>query len=432
MRVIKLSPHETVSPETLGRGAAFSSEVEQSVAQIIAEVRTRGDEALIAYTEQFDGVQIKQIRVPDAVRQAALRAVDVTLMDALQSAARSIVAFHEQQIDKSWFDTRDDGAFVGSKITPIDSVGIYVPGGRALYPSTVLMNALPARVAGVRRIVMVTPPKSDGTIDPAILAAAQIAGVTEIYAVGGAQAIAALAYGTESIDKVDKITGPGNAFVAAAKRQVFGDVGIDMIAGPSELLILADESAEPALIAIDLMAQAEHDPQSCCYLVTTDELLVEEVLEEIDEFLKDSPRADITKESLDNNGIIFVAADLATALQTVNTIAPEHLEVHMDNPFDMLGLIDNAGAIFLGPWTPESVGDYIAGPNHTLPTGGTARFSSPLSVDDFVKRTSVVSYTYPALKKDAEAIEAIAAKEGLWAHGKAVRARFELLEDEAD
>ncbi|MCL2757260.1 MAG: histidinol dehydrogenase [Coriobacteriia bacterium] len=412
----------------LRRQASFDPDVQREVAQIIATVREKGDEALIAYTEQFDKVKIKSTLVPDLLIQMALRKVDKKLMAALEAAAKNIVSFHEQQIDKSWFETRRDGSFVGSKITPLDSVGVYIPGGRALYPSTVLMNALPARIAEVRRIVMVTPPLADGTIDPVLIAAAHIAGVTEIHAVGGAQAIAALAYGTQSISPVDKITGPGNAYVTAAKRQVYGDVGIDMLAGPSEVLILADDSAEPALLAIDLMAQAEHDPHAACYLVTTDETLVEEVLAEIEEFLIDSPRADITRASLEDNGVIFVAPDLTTALLAANTIAPEHLEIHMENPFELLGLIDNAGAIFLGPWTPESVGDYLAGPNHTLPTGGTARFSSPLSVDDFVKRTSVISYTYAALHKDAEAIEELAAKEGLWAHGKSVRARFELLE----
>jgi histidinol dehydrogenase len=320
---------------------------------------------------------------------------------------------------------RSDGALLGSRVTPLASVGVYVPGGRASYPSTVLMNAIPAQVVGVRRIAVATPPRPDGSVDPLVLAAAQIAGVTDIYAVGGAQAIAALAYGTESIEAVDKITGPGNAYVAAAKRLVFGDVGIDMIAGPSEVLILADESSDPSLIAIDLLAQAEHDPQASTYLVTTDEDLVDEVIEEVEHYLGQSPRQEITKQSIDTNCLVLVCPDLATALLAANTIAPEHLEVHMDQPLELLGLIENAGAVFLGPWTPESVGDYVAGPNHTLPTGGTARFSSPLSVDDFVKRTSVLSYSYAALQKDSVAIRTLAEAEGLWAHGKAVDLRFE-------
>ncbi|MCL1890861.1 MAG: histidinol dehydrogenase [Coriobacteriia bacterium] len=429
MRIVTLAPSEAPSLETLQRSTSFDAEVQTTVAEIIENVRTQGDEALFAYTEQFDKVRLEETRLPEAATVQALRKVSRSVTVALEQAAKNITAYHEQQMEKSWFETRRDGSVVGSKITPLESVGIYVPGGRALYPSTVLMNAIPARIAGVRRIVMCTPPRQDGSIDPVILAAAQIAGVTEIHAVGGAQAIAALAYGTQSIAAVNKITGPGNAYVAAAKRQVAGDVGIDMIAGPSEVLVLADDTAEPALIAIDLMAQAEHDPQAACYFVTTDESLVEEVLEEIQEFLIDSPRAEITKESLDNNGVIFVAPDLQTALLAVNTIAPEHLEVQMENPFDLLGLIDNAGAIFLGPWTPESVGDYVAGPNHTLPTSSTARFSSPLSVNDFLKRSSIISYTYAALKKDAETITTLAECEGLWAHGKAARARFELLEN---
>jgi histidinol dehydrogenase len=292
------------------------------------------------------------------------------------------------------------------------------------------MCALPAKVAGVRRVVMVTPPNSDGHINPMLLAAAQIAGVSELYAVGGAQAIAALAYGTESIAPVDKIVGPGNAYVAAAKRAVSGDVGIDMLAGPSELAILADDTSEPSLLALDLMAQAEHDPNAACYLITTDAELAEDVPAEIAAFIEDSPRADITREALDKNGIILVAPDLSTALDAVNAIAPEHLELQTASAIDLLGLIDNAGAIFVGNWSPTSVGDYAAGPNHTLPTSGTARFAGPLSVDDFVKSSSVIAYSYSALKKDEETILTLAAAEGLWAHGKSVRARFELFEDE--
>jgi len=428
MRIVHLASSEAPSAEFVKRASSFDPEVQRDVAEIIATVREEGDKALRSYTEKFDRAKVKEIRLSEVIIQMAQRRVDKRAMAALEAAAKNIVSYHENQLNTSWFETRRDGSLVGSKITPLDSVGIYVPGGRALYPSTVLMNAIPARVAGVRRIAMVTPPGHDSSIDPIIIAAAQIAGVNEIYTVGGAQAIAALAYGTESIAAVDKITGPGNVYVTAAKRQVSGDVGIDMIAGPSEVLILADESAEPALIAIDLMAQAEHDPQAVCYLVTTDETLVEEVEAEIAEFLIDSPRRDITRKSLDDNGVIFVAPDLSTALLAVNTIAPEHLEVQMENPFELLGLIENAGAIFLGSWTPTSVGDYIAGPNHTLPTGGTARFSSPLSVDDFVKRSSVISYTYAALHKDAETIGTLAYKEGLWAHEKSVKARFELME----
>jgi len=432
MRVVRLEAGQRPASELLQRAAAFDAAVQESVTGIIAAVRARGDEAVSAYTFEYDKAKLLEFRVPQALIDGAAKAVDKKVYAALQAAAASITAFHMRQAQQSFFDARPDGSLVGSRITPIESVGIYVPGGRAKYPSTVLMNALPARVAGVRRIAMVTPPGPDGRVDPVTLAAAQIAGVSEVYAVGGAQAIAALAYGTTQIAKVDKITGPGNAYVAAAKRMVGGDVGIDMVAGPSEVLVLADETAEPSLIAIDLMAQAEHDPNAACYLVTIDETLVEDVLEEIEGFLLDTPRASITRASLDNNGIIFVAPDLATALLAVNAIAPEHLEVQMDQPLELLGLIENAGAIFLGAWTPESVGDYVAGPNHTLPTGGTARFASPLSVDDFVKRSSVINYSYAALDNARDTIITLAEQEGLWAHAKAVKARFELLEDDGE
>ena len=428
MRIIELESMERPSAEILGRTTSFNADIQADVAEIIAAVRERGDEAVLEYTQKFDNVKLDRTRFTDVDIQYALNKVNEVLTDTLEAVAERVTSFHQNQLEKSWFEPRIDGSIVGSKVTPLESVGIYAPGGRAIYPSTVIMNAIPARVAGVRRIVLATPPREDGLIDPSIIAAAHIAGVTEIHRVGGAQAIAALAYGTEGIKPVDKIVGPGNAYVAAAKRQVFGDVGIDMIAGPSEVMVLADETAEPALVAIDLMAQAEHDPDAKCYLVTLDETLVDLVLDEIDEFLLDSPRAEITQASLDNNGIIFVAPDLSTALLAINTVAPEHLEIHMESPFDLLGLIDNAGAIFLGQWTPECVGDYIAGPNHTLPTNGTARFSSPLSVRDFLKHTSIIGYTYAALKLDLPVIDAMASREKLWAHGKSARARIELMD----
>ena len=412
------------------RGALFDPDITSTVAEIIQTVRGEGDNALLDYTQKFDGAFLRSVNVPEQEIEAAPKKANQDVVRALRKAGQSILDFHERQKREGMLITRPDGALLGTKVTPLDSVGIYVPGGKALYPSTVLMCALPARVAGVRRIVMVTPPNENGHINPILLAAAQIAGVTEVYAIGGAQAIAALAYGTESIAPVDKIVGPGNAYVAAAKRAVSGDVGIDMIAGPSELVILADDTAEPALLALDLMAQAEHDPNAACYLITTDPELAEEVPEEITAFLEDTPRKEITQEALDNNGIIFVAPDLATALGAVNAIAPEHLEIQAADPQDYLGLIDNAGAIFLGTWSPSSVGDYAAGTNHTLPTSGTARFSSPLSVDDFTKVSSIVSYSLTALKQDEETILTLAAAEGLWAHGKSVRARFELFEDE--
>lgn len=430
MRVITLEQGEKPAADTTKRGVVFDAAVVSTVAEIIAAVREKGDEALLAYTQEFDGAQLRQLRITEQEMQLGLRKTNQQIAEALKESGQNIFDYHERQKREGILVARGDGALVGSKITPLDSVGIYVPGGRAIYPSTVLMCALPARVAGVRRIVMVTPPNADGSIDPMLLTAAHIAGVTEIYTVGGAQAIAALAYGTESIAPVDKIVGPGNAYVAAAKRAVSGDVGIDMVAGPSELAILADDTSEPALIALDMMAQAEHDPDAACYLITTDEDLVEEVVDEIDAFIEDSPRADITRESLDNNGVIFVVPDLSTAIDAVNAIAPEHLELQTSDAMDLLGLIDNAGAIFVGIWSPTSVGDYAAGPNHTLPTSGTARFSSPLSVDDFIKTSSVISYSYSALKQGEETILTLAAAEGLWAHGKSVRARFELFEDE--
>jgi histidinol dehydrogenase len=430
MRVEELEAGQKPTAAQLRRTTAFENDALEVAARIIAAVRERGDEAVREYCLEFDRVAPRQFRLDETEMQRALRQVPRRVTDTLQLAADNIRAFHERQAQQSWFVARPDGALLGSRVTPLESVGIYVPGGRASYPSTVLMNAIPAQVAGVRRIAMVTPPREDGTIAPVILAAALIGGVTDIYAVGGAQAIAALAYGTDEIAATDKITGPGNSYVAAAKRLVNGDVGIDMVAGPSEVLILADETSDPSLIAIDLLAQAEHDPEASTYLVTTDEDLVDEVIEEIERYLGESPRQEITKRSIDENCLVLVCPDLATALLAANTIAPEHLEVQMDQPLELLGLIENAGAIFFGPWTPESVGDYIAGPNHTLPTGGTARFSSPLSVEDFIKRTNIISYSYTALQKDASAIRALAEIEGLWAHGKSVDVRFERGDDD--
>jgi histidinol dehydrogenase len=381
--------------------------------------------ALAEYSQKFDGPRAQVRYVPTQEIEMLLPKFPKTLLEALKVAAAAIENFHERQMTQSWFVARPDGALVGSRVQPLDSVGIYVPGGRASYPSTVLMNTIPARVAGVERIVMVSPCGEDGKIPAATLIAARIAGVNEIYSVGGAQAIAALAYGTDTIAAVDKIVGPGNAYVAAAKQLVSADVGIDMLAGPSEICILADETADSDLIAIDLLAQAEHDPDARTYLVTTDAELVDEVIERVEHHLARSPRLEVTKAAIDSNCLIFVCDDLATAINAVNKIAPEHLEVVMDQPMELLGMIKNAGAIFLGPWTPESVGDYSAGPNHTLPTGGSARWGSPLSVEEFVKRSSVISYSYAALEKEAELIKALAQAEGLWAHGRAVELRFD-------
>lgn len=428
MRRVKLAQNEQFDSTYINRTGAFNAKALTAATSIIEEVRTRGDAALRDFTERFDGVLIEDFRVKPEAIEAALDAVEPETLEALRHAARQIRDFHERQKQQSWFFAREDGAILGAKVSPLDSVGIYVPGGRALYPSTVLMNALPAQVAGVKRIVCVTPPTKDGTLDSAILAACSIAGVTEIYTVGGAQAIGALAYGTESIAPVAKVTGPGNAFVAAAKKIVSGDVGIDMIAGPSEVCVVADEAADPALVAIDLMAQAEHDPLAACYLVTFSEQYADEVEAAIAEHVKKSPRADITMSSLNDQGLIVVCQDMDQALDAVNVIAPEHLEMHVENAMDLLGGIRNAGAIFLGEWTCEALGDYVAGPNHTLPTGGTARYSSPLSVDEYVKKSSIIQYTPAALANDAAAVTRIADHEGLWAHAQSVRERMAILE----
>ena len=425
MRKVILNQGEVFSNSHLQRKSAFNAKAMQVATQIVEDVRERGDDCLRELTEKFDGVRLESFRVSQEKFDAAVAACEPQLAKALEQAAAQIREFHERQLEQSWFSVREDGALVGAKVTPLDSVGVYVPGGRALYPSTLLMNALPASVAGVPRIVVANPPLPDGGIDPAIAKACQLAGVTEIYQVGGAQAVAALAYGTEQIAPVDKITGPGNAFVAAAKKIVSGDVGIDMIAGPSEVCVVADETAEPSLVAIDLMAQAEHDPLATCYLVAFSEAYADAVLAAIDEHVKESTRADITTASLDDQGLIVVCQDLPQAIEAVNVIAPEHLELHIANPMDSLGAIRHAGAIFMGEWTPEAVGDYVAGPNHTLPTGGTARFSSPLAVEQFIKKSSVIQYSQSALMADAPAIVAIAKHEGLWAHARSVELRME-------
>lgn len=425
MRRIELEQGEAFKSSFINRTGAFNPQALASATEIVEEVRQRKDEALRELTAKFDGVEISSFKVTDEEIARALERVDEQTFEALKHAAKQIREFHERQLTQSWFFAREDGAVVGAKVTPLDSVGIYVPGGRALYPSSVLMNAIPASVAGVKRIACVTPPTKDGTLDPAILAACKLGGVTEIYTVGGAQAIAALAYGTQTIPAVDKITGPGNAYVAAAKKIVSGDVGIDMIAGPSEVCVVADASADPALVAIDLMAQAEHDPLAACYLICRSNEYADEVERAITAHLARSTRADITRQSLEGNGLIVVVETIEQAMQAVNIIAPEHLELHIDHAMDYLGLINNAGAIFLGPWTPEAVGDYVAGPNHTLPTGGTARFASPLSVDEFVKKSSIIQYSSEALLHDSSAIMRIADHEGLWAHAQSVALRLE-------
>ncbi len=427
MRKIVLKAGESFDASVLHRSSSIDPEATKAATEIVDDVIKRADEALIDYTKRFDGADITDLEVTEDDVVMALSAVDDDFLDTITYAADSIRDFHERQLQQSWFDARPDGSVVGQQVTPLRRVGIYVPGGRAAYPSTVLMNAIPAAVAGVDEIVMCTPPGADGTIDPYTLAAANIAGVDRIFKVGGAQAIAAMAYGTQSIPRVDKITGPGNAYVAAAKKLVSGDVGIDMIAGPSEVCVMADESSIPEFIAVDLLAQAEHDPQANCYLVTVDETIVEDVENALDVLLEETERREVSEASLEH-GLIIVCETLTQAFDAVEAIAPEHLELHMSDPLELLGNVRTAGAVFLGPWTPEAVGDYVAGPNHTLPTGGTAAFSSPLSVDDFMKKTSVLSYSYEALEDDAEPVEIMAAREGLWAHGYSVGMRLQFME----
>lgn len=428
MKRVVLKPNEPFRRAFIDREGAFNPKALIAATQIVESVRKGGDAELKRLTEEFDGVKLDGFSVSQDEMDEAADKLDPNTLEALEHATAQVRDFHERQVQQSWIYTRQDGAMVGAKVTPIDSVGIYVPGGRALYPSTVVMNAVPASVAGVGRIVVATPPQKDGSVDAAILAACKLAGVHEVITVGGAQAIAALAYGTESIRPVDKITGPGNAYVAAAKKIVMGDVGIDMIAGPSEVCVIADESATPSLVAIDLMAQAEHDPLAASYLICQSSEFADAVEESIESHLANSPRAQITRESLDGQGMIIVVNDIDQAIQAANVIAPEHLEIDVRNAIEYLGQIRNAGAIFLGPWTPEAVGDYVAGPNHTLPTGGTARFSSPLSVDEFVKKSSIIEYSSKALENDANAVMRLAMHEGLWAHAQSVALRMRAIE----
>ena len=426
MRKIVLEEGQSFTPDMLERDSAFDAAALKAATDIVATVREKGDAALRAYSEQFDHVTLDALEVTEEEMEAAVKAVDEDFIRSVEYAADNISEFHEREKQQSWFTTRDDGTITGQRVTALQRVGIYVPGGRAQYPSTVLMNAIPAAVAGVDEIIMCTPPSKDGSVNPYTLVAAQAAGVDRIFKVGGAQAIAAMAYGTETVPRVNKVTGPGNAFVAAAKKLVNGDVGIDMIAGPSEVCVLADETAIPEFVAIDLMAQAEHDPKATCYLVTTEEGMLEDIDAALAELLEQSERREITEASLEH-GVTVVCKTLTQAFEAVNVIAPEHLEINMADPFELLGSVRNAGAIFLGPWTPEAVGDYVAGPNHTLPTGGTAAYSSPLSVDDFIKKSSVLSYSYDALEADADAVETMAAREGLWAHGRSVDLRLQFM-----
>ena len=398
-----------------------NDEIERSVKNILADVKARGDEALFEYSERFDKVKLTSLRMSEEEKEAAIAKVPDALKEAMDRAAANIYAFHEKQKQQSWIDNRD-GRIMGQRVLPLRRVGLYVPGGTAAYPSSVLMNAIPAKVAGVESIVMVTPPKNEG-INPAVLYAAKIAGVTDIVTVGGAQAVAAMAYGTESIEQVDKIVGPGNIFVATAKRLVFGTVDIDMFAGPSEVLVIADEKADPAYVAADFMSQAEHDPIAASVLVTTSERLVDEVRCEIEKQIKTLSRADIIERSLLAYGSAVIVDTLDEAARVSDMIAPEHLELMVEQPFELLGKVRNAGSVFLGANSPEPLGDYYAGPNHVLPTNGTARFSSALSTDSFVKKSSYLYYSEEALRSSADDIIRFAKAEGLTAHANSIEVR---------
>lgn len=404
----------------------IASNVEGTVAEIIANVIKNGDKALFDYARMFDKAELASLEVSEEEIEEAFESVDPEFIGIIREAAENITAFHKRQVTNSFFINEKEGVLTGQRVSPIEKVGLYVPGGTAAYPSTVLMDSIPAKIAGCSEIVMVTPPSKDGKVNPVILAAAKIAGVDKIFKVGGAQAVAALAYGTESVPKVDKIVGPGNAYVAEAKKQVFGKVSIDMIAGPSEILVVADSTCNPKFIAADLLSQAEHDKMASAVLVTDSFDFAVRVQEEIEIQIPRLPRSEIARASVDNNGKIIVAENnLMLAIDIANEIAPEHLELAVDNPFDYLDRIKHAGSIFMGKFTPEALGDYFAGPNHTLPTSGSARFSSPLSVDDFVKKSQIIYYTEDALKKVADKVSYFAHKEGLDAHAKSATVRGE-------
>ena len=413
--------------DLLKRSTSNYPEFEKTVASICDDINVRKDEALFEYTLKFDKFALNKdnIRVTDAEIEEAYNSLDPSFIDIMKESFENIKEFHKKQLRQSFFDTTEDGTFLGQRIMPIETVGVYVPGGKAAYPSSVLMNIVPAKVAGVDRIIMCTPPGKTGVIDPGTLVAADIAGADEIYRAGGAQAIGAMAFGTESIPKVYKITGPGNIFVALAKKAVYGFVSIESIAGPSEVMVLADETANAHYVAADLLSQAEHDELASAILVTTDRSLADKVNAEIEEYLKTLSRADIIRKSLDNYGYILIANDMDEAIDTVNTVASEHLEVLTANPFEVMTKIRNAGAIFLGEYSSEPLGDYFAGPNHILPTNGTARFFSPVNVDDFIKKSSVIYYSKNALERDSKKIQLFANNEGLTAHANSIKVRFE-------
>ena len=429
MRIIKLSEEtkQNILDDLLKRSPNNYSQYEATVSEIIEKVKTQRDQAVFDYTLQFDKFLLSadNIKVTRQEIDEAYKKLDSELVEVLKKSAENIRSFHTKQLRNSWFDAKDDGTILGMKITPIARAGVYVPGGKAAYPSSVLMNVIPAKVAGVGEIIMTTPPQADGSVNPGTLVAADIAGVDVIYKVGGAQAIAAMAFGTESIPKVDKIAGPGNIFVALAKKAVYGYVSIDSIAGPSEILVLADETANPRYVAADLLSQAEHDELASAILVTTSEKLAEQVSDQVEQFVEQLSRTEIMRKSLDNYGYILVAKSMKDAIDTVNEVASEHLEILTANPFEVMTKVKNAGAIFLGEYASEPLGDYFAGPNHILPTNGTAKFFSPVNVDDFIKKTSIISYSKEALERVHKDVEKFAESEGLTAHANSIKVRFE-------
>lgn len=429
MRIVKVNEDSigNILSDLLKRSPNNYDGYQETVDEIIANVKANGDHAVFDYTKRFDGAEItkENILVTEEEIKEAYEQVDDQLIEVIRKAIKNIREFHEKQVQNSWFETREDGVMLGQKVMPMESCGVYVPGGKAVYPSSVLMNIVPAHVAGVKNIIMTTPPGKDGKVTANTLVAAKEAGAGAIYKVGGAQAIAALAFGTESIPKVDKIVGPGNIFVALAKKSVYGNVSIDSIAGPSEILVLADETANPRYVAADLLSQAEHDEMASAILVTTSEELAAKVSEEIEGFLNQLSRKEIMEKSLDSFGYILIAKDIKEAVDVANAIASEHLEIMTENPFDVMTRIKNAGAIFIGAYSCEPLGDYFAGPNHVLPTNGTAKFFSPLSVDDFIKKSSVVYYSREALEPVHKDIEFFATQEELTAHANSMKVRFE-------
>ncbi len=429
MRIIKLTEEtkKNLMEDLLKRSPNNYSQYEATVNDILANVKENKNQAVFEYTAKFDKYNLtaENIKVTREEIDEAYTLMDADLVEVIRKAAENIRVFHMKQLRNSWFDAKEDGTILGMKITPIEKAGVYVPGGKAAYPSSVLMNVIPAKVAGVKEVIMTTPPSADGKINPGTLVAADIAGVDTIYKVGGAQAIGALAFGTESIPKVDKITGPGNIFVALAKKAVSGFVSIDSIAGPSEILVLADEGANPRYIAADMLSQAEHDELASAILITTSEDLAKKVSEEVEQFTAVLSRKEIIQKSLDNYGYILVADNMEQAIETTNEIASEHLEILTANPFDTMTKIRNAGAIFLGEYSSEPLGDYFAGPNHILPTNGTSRFFSPVNVDDFIKKSSIIAYSRDALEKIHKDIELFAESEGLTAHANSIKVRFE-------